>query len=345
GHPYPDENSVLAAKRFESAARDRIVAGDLVFCLLSGGASSLLVSPLPGISLEDKMVSTRALMRAGASIRELNAIRKHLSALKGGRLVRMVKSSTIVSLILSDVVGDDPATIASGPTVPDVTTFGDCMQILERYRLTKKLPQNVIKLFREGMAGRVEETPKRFVRGARESLLLLVGNNTRACTSAMNTARRLGYHSTVLTSLLEGDTRSAARFHMSVLDEVVAENRPLPRPACIISGGETTVSVTGKGRGGRNQEFVMHCVRPLADMRVPCLVASLGTDGSDGPTEAAGATADNSSLTRSLKYGSSFLQDAIENNDSYEFFKRIGGLIVTGPTRTNVMDLRILLVG
>jgi len=345
GHPLPDSNSVAAAQRMAAFAGDRVAPGDLVFCLLSGGASSLLASPAEGIALGDKIRCTQALLRAGASIRELNAVRKHLSALKGGGLARRLHPATVVSVALSDVVGDDPSTIASGPTVPDPTTFSDCLEILRRLSVADSVPGAVTRRLRRGAAGEIAETPKAGDPAFRAAAFLVAGSNAEACRAAAAAARRLGYHATVLTSRLEGDTAAAARFHMSVLEEVVSHGRPVRRPACVLSGGETTVRVAGGGRGGRNQEFVMHCVRHLAELPAPCLVASLGTDGTDGPTDAAGAVADNASLARSLAIGAAFLERSIEDNDSYAFFKGLGDLIVTGPTRTNVMDLHILLAG
>ena len=346
GHPLPDENSVVSADRIRSFMENRILSGDLVLCVFSGGASSLLVSPACGITLKDKLECARVMMKAGASIYELNAVRKHLSSLKGGGFARLLPQARgVVSLILSDVVGDDLGTIASGPTVPDTTTFSDCMDALKRLKILNRVPQAVIKRFRRGSAGRIEETLKSGDPVFRNCEYFIVGNSALACTAAAGKARRLGYRSLILTSRLEGDTEAAARFHMSVLEEVVFHRRPLLRPACILSGGETTVKVAGNGSGGRNQEFVLHCVRRLSELPAPCLVASIGTDGTDGPTDAAGAVADNSTLTRSLKYGSSFLKESLENNNSYVFFKRLGDLVITGPTRTNVMDLHILLVG
>jgi len=345
GHPLPDVNSVLAADRIEDFIQKRIAPGDLVFCLFSGGASSVLASPAPGITLEDKLRSTRILLRAGASIHELNAVRKHLSRLKGGGLARLLKDVTVVSVVLSDVVDDDPAVIASGPTAPDASTFADCLDILQKYDEAHQIPETVTRRFREGSAGHIGETPKDGDPAFPGNEYFIVGNNARACTAALYAARRSGYHAMVLASRLEGDTGAAAGFHMQILEEIAMRGRPLKSPACIISGGETTVKVTGTGRGGRNQEFVLHCVRRLARIPAPCIAVSLGTDGTDGPTDAAGAVADNSSLSRSLKFGSPFLSECIKNNNSYEYFRRLGDLIFTGPTRTNVMDLHILLIG
>jgi hydroxypyruvate reductase len=191
----------------------------------------------------------------------------------------------------------------------------------------------------------VPETPKPGDPALQSVTSLMVANNSAACAAAAREARRRGYRTAILTTRLEGDTRQAARFHMSIAEEIVTGRGPVRRPACLLSGGETTIRVTGTGMGGRNQEFALCCTRPLASLAAPCLVASLGTDGTDGPTDAAGAVADNTTLARSLKFGSRFLTESLENNDSYHFFKRLGDLIMTGPTGTNVMDLHILLIG
>jgi glycerate 2-kinase len=345
GHPLPDANSISSAARMIAFAKDRIGAEDLVICLLSGGASSLLASPAEGITLEDKIACTQLLLNSGADIYELNAVRKHLSKLKGGGLARLLAPAKTVSLILSDVVGDDVCTIASGPMSPDPTTFGDCIDIFRRLGLSEKMPPAVRIRFEQGADGRLEETPKSEDPAFQNSKHVLVGNNAQACAAAAKTARRLGYRVMILTSRLQGDNGEAARFHMSIANEVIFERRPLHRPACIISGGETTVRVAGGGKGGRNQEFVLHCVRQLACLPAPCLVASLGTDGTDGPTEAAGAIADNTTLVRSMKYGAHFLNESLAGNNSTTFFKQLGDLIITGPTQTNVMDLHIVMVG
>lgn len=345
GHPLPDKNGVLAAVRIASLVKSRIEEKDLVLCLFSGGASALLVSPAPGITLNDKLACTQLLLNAGADIHELNAVRKHLSGIKGGGLARLLAPTPVLSLILSDVVGDDVATIASGPMAPDPTTFGDCVEILEKFQLLDQVPAAVRRRFELGAAGKLTETPKAGDAVFRNSDSILVGSNAQACAAAAQTARRLGYSVLALTSRLDGDNGEAARFHMNIASEIVLHKRPLRRPACLISGGETTVKITGKGKGGRNQEFALHCVRQLAKLPAPCLAASIGTDGTDGPTDAAGAIADNTTLVRSMKYGARFLSESLADNDSNTFFRRLGDLIVTGPTRTNVMDLHIILVG
>jgi glycerate 2-kinase len=345
GHPLPDANSVAAGARIARLAESQITSKDLVFCLLSGGGSALLVSPAPGITLEDKLACTRLLMSSGATIQEMNAIRKHLSTLKGGGLARLLAGVPVMSLILSDVVGDDLDAIASGPLVPDTTTFRECREILRRFELEGRVPPAVKRRLEEGASGRIPENPKPGNSIFQKKTHLIVGCNAQACSAAAHAARRLGYHTLVLTSQLVGDTAEAARFHLSVLEEIAARDRPLHRPACLISGGETTVRVTGKGRGGRNQEFALQCVRGCARLPVPCMLASLATDGTDGPTDAAGALVDSTTLARALRIGPDFLADCLGNNNSYEFFKRVGDQIVTGPTRTNVMDLHILLIG
>lgn len=344
GHPLPDAASRRAAARVAAFARERVGPGDLVFCLLSGGASALLAAPAGGITLRDKRECTRLLMNAGADIHELNALRKHLSDIKGGRLARMLHPARVVTLALSDVVGDDPGAVASGPLSPDPTTFGDCVGVLRRYRLLERVPPPVVRRLERGAAGEIAETPKPGDPVFARCHWVLVGRGGDACAAAARRARRLGYRTAVITSRLEGDTGEAARFHMSIAEEIARERRPLGRPACVISGGETTVRVTGRGKGGRNQEFVLCSVGALARMPAPALVASLGTDGSDGPTDAAGAVADNDTLSRSRRLGAD-LAAALRDNDSHTFFRRLGDLVLTGPTRTNVGDLHIVLVG
>ncbi len=345
GHPLPDANGVAGGCRMVALIKSRFQAHDLVLCLFSGGGSALLVAPAEGVSLEDKLACTRLLLNAGATIQELNTIRKHLSNLKGGGLAQLLSKTTAVSLIVSDVVGDALDTIASGPLVPDPTTYSECLEIVHRLEIDKALPPSVMRRFEAGAAGQIPETPKPGEPAFRNSANFIIAGNSRACSAADREAKRLGYRSMVLTTRLEGDNLEAARFHMSVAEEIVSNGRPLRRPACLISGGETTLKVTGSGMGGRNQEFAAHCARRLAQLPAPCVAASVGTDGTDGPTDAAGAIADNHTVARSLKFGARYLQESLANNDSYGLFKRLGDLVITGPTRTNVMDLHIILIG
>lgn len=344
-HPLPDAAGRRAAARLEALARERVGGDDLVLCLLSGGASALLPAPAEGIALGDKLECTRLLMNAGADIHELNAVRKHLSAIKGGQLARTLSPARVVTLALSDVVGDDFGTIASGPLSPDPTTFGDCVAILRRYRLLGRVPPSVGRRLRRGAAGKIDETPKPGDPVFARSSGVIVAGGSDACAAAVRRARQLGYRAAVITSCLEGDTGEAARFHLGIAEEIARRGRPLGRPACVVSGGETTVRVTGRGKGGRNQEFVLCSVAGLGRMPAPALVASLGTDGIDGPTDAAGAVADHETLARCRRFGADFLPAALREHDSHTFFRRLGDLIVTGPTRTNVGDLHIVLVG
>jgi hydroxypyruvate reductase len=260
-------------------------------------------------------------------------------------MARLLAGTPVVSLILSDVVGDDLDTIASGPLAPDRSTFADCRLVLERLGLWKRVPVRVRRRIEQGMSGCVDETPKPGDPAFRNKTSVVIGSNALACAAAAREARSVGYRPLLLTSRLEGDTGEAAGFHLAIAREILAVGKPVRPPACIISGGETTVRVAGSGRGGRNQEFALRAVRPLSRIESPCLVASLGTDGTDGPTDAAGAIADISSLARSMKIGTGFLEECVRENNSYEFFRRLGDLIVTGPTRTNVMDLHLILIG
>lgn len=344
GHPLPDQNGVTGGIKIVSLIESRIRPRDLVLCLFSGGGSALLVAPAAGISLEDKLACTRTLLNSGASIHEFNAIRKHLSSLKGGGLARLLARTTAVSLIISDVVGDPLDTIASGPLVPDTSTYDYCLQSIQRLQIEDKIPSSIMGRLESGAAGLIPETPRPGDPMFRNTANFIVAGNAQACVAAAREARHLGYKVLLLTTRLEGDTAEAARFHMSIIEEIVFQGRPMHSPACLISGGETTVRVTGGGKGGRNQEFSLHCARQLAHLPASCIVASVGTDGTDGPTDAAGAIADNTTVTRSLKFGARFIQESIADNDSYNFFKRLGDLIVTGPTRTNVADLRIFLI-
>ncbi|MBU2488550.1 MAG: glycerate kinase [Proteobacteria bacterium] len=340
-HPVPDAAGERAAARLLDLARDA-KENDLVLCLLSGGGSALLPAPAPGLSLADKQEATRALLESGAAIHEVNALRKHLSAIKGGRLARAASPARVVNLILSDVVGDDLSTIASGPTYPDSRTFGDCRDILDRYGLTRRLSPAVTRHLARGLAGEVEETPKPGDPAFSQCSWHIVANARRSLAMAEIRARELGYNTLILSAVVEGETREAARFHAAIAREVRATGNPVAAPACLLSGGETTVTIRGKGKGGRNMEFALAAALDLAG-EPGVTVLSGGTDGTDGPTDAAGAVADGSTVARAVGMG----LDArlyLDANDSYVFFEQTGGLIVTGPTRTNVMDLRVILV-
>jgi glycerate-2-kinase len=344
-HPVPDARSVEAARRALEIA-GKAGEKDLVFVCISGGGSSLLTLPAEGITLEKKRRLTHDLLRAGATIDELNVVRKHLSAVKGGRLAQAAFPATVVTLVLSDVVGDDLGTIASGPTHWDVSTFADARGVLERYGLWDSAPALVRARFEEGSRGEIEETLKEGDPVFARAHAFIVGDNMTALRAAKHEADKRGFETTFLSSSDTGEARKVAANYAAFLAEMACSAASLPRPLCLLAGGELTVTVKGKGRGGRNTEFVLASVVEMAknDLEgLDWLILSLGTDGLDGPTDAAGAWADASTAgcARALRLDPvAYLDD----NDSYSFFKQTGYLIVTGPTGTNVMDLRIFLL-
>ena len=342
GHPVPDRNGLRGARAVFDLA-GRAGEGDLVLCLISGGASALLPLPRPGVTLGHKQRITELLIKSGADIHEINAVRKHLSLIKGGGLLKKIYPGTAVSLIVSDVVGDDPSTIASGPTSPDPTTFQDCIDVLRRYGLLKKAPSPVVRFLEQGAAGRCEETLKPGEDMAEDCRNIIVANNLQALLAAKKKAGSMGLRTIVLTSVLTGDTREAARFVSAVVKEVKRSGNPVKTPACILAGGETTLEVKGGGRGGRNQEFALAFALEIAGLRGTTLL-SAGTDGTDGPTDAAGAYADSGTVERAILRGMD-ARGYLSNNDSYTFFKNIGDLLITGPTGTNVMDMIVAVVG
>jgi glycerate 2-kinase len=342
GHPLPDAAGERAAREIGgllSSAGEK----DLVISCISGGGSALMPAPAHGLTLEDKRALTEKLSAAGADIHELNAVRKHVSLTKGGNLMRTAYPAFAVNLMLSDVVGDDPQTIASGPFVPDQSTFGQVMDIISRYSVADELPAKVVQTIREGMAGRIPETPKPADEIFNRVTNVIVGSNVLSLLAGKAKAEELGYRTLILSSTVVGNTTEAARFHAALAREIRATGNPVPAPACLLSGGETTVRILGNGKGGRNQEFALSVVRDASE--IPgCLFASVGTDGTDGPTDAAGAIVDSLTLVRSREKGLD-PEVFLRNNDSYSFFCELGDLLVTRPTRTNVMDVRLVLVG
>lgn len=344
-HPVPDSLSVEAARRvlaLASGAGER----DLLFVCISGGGSSLLALPAEGITIDKKRRLTDDLMRAGATIQELNAVRKHLSAIKGGRLARAAFPATVVTLTISDVVGDDPGTIASGPTHWDASTFAEARAVLERYGLWDSASALVRARFEEGERGLVEETLKEGDPVFERVHAFIVGDNMTALRAAKREAEKRGFEPIFLSSSDTGEARRVAAGYAAFLAELACSAAQLPRPLCLLAGGELTVTVKGRGKGGRNTEFVLAALVELAKAGVEgleWLVLSLGTDGIDGPTDAAGAWADPRTIRTAAALG---LDPAayLDDNDSYFFFKQTGNLIVTGPTGTNVMDLRVFLL-
>ncbi|NOZ26178.1 MAG: glycerate kinase [Nitrospirae bacterium] len=335
GHPIPDLNGLKATERIREIALDSS-ADDMNICLISGGGSALLVSPLDGISLEEKQEVTGLLLSAGADIFELNTVRKHISAVKGGRLAEALYPSKTVSLILSDVIGDRLDVIASGPTAPDETTYLDALNVLKRYGLTDKAPRGVLRIIEDGVEGRVPDTPSSDSEVFTRVDNIIIGSNRIALGAARQEASALGYSAEILTESLSGEAREAARW---LCREVLA--RAGGKKACYVSGGETTVTVRGGGLGGRNLEFALAFAMEIEGVDGVALL-SAGTDGTDGPTDAAGAVVDGETVPRARTLGLS-PERYLEENDSYNFFKQAGGLLVTGPTGTNVMDLQIVL--
>jgi len=341
GHPVPDQAGVGGAARvarfLEEATKD-----DLVVFLVSGGGSALLPCPVDEITLEDKIRTTQILLDCGATIHEVNAVRKHISKVKGGKLTRLAYPATLISLILSDVVGDSLDVIASGPTVPDTSSFADCLHVVERYELREKIPPRVRVFLEAGARGEVEETPKAGDPIFQHVDNVIVGNNRMALEAARLRAEGLGYNTLALSSCMEGEAKVVAAAHVTIAKEIVTSGNPVGRPACVLSGGETTVTIRGKGLGGRNQEFALAAAAAI-DGAEGVVILSGGTDGTDGPTDAAGGVVDGTTLQRGRDKGLD-AADFLRRNDSHTFLSAVGDLLVTGPTFTNVMDLRLVLI-
>jgi len=342
GHPIPDEAGLKGAENIlslVSSAMDR----DLVIALISGGGSALLPLPVMGVGLAAKQDATRQLLACGATIKEINVIRKHISRVKGGHLAAAAAPARLLALILSDVVGDPLEAIASGPTAPDSSSFADACAIVSKYALERTLHPAILRHLHAGLRGEVAETPKPQDPHFARVRNLLIGNNLRALRAAAERARSLGLCPLILSSSVEGETREVARVHAALAREVRATGNPLPPPACLISGGETTVTLRGNGLGGRNQEFVLAAALEIEGLQ-DVVIFSAGTDGSDGPTDAAGAVADGTTVSRARSIGLEPIR-SLHENDSYHLFQRLNDLVITGPTNTNVMDVRLIVVG
>ena len=340
GHPLPDGNGLKGTGeiiRLAEAADERT----LVIVLVSGGGSALFVSPCEGISLAEKQETTELLLRAGADIREMNTVRKHISRVKGGRLAELLHPATTVSLILSDVVGDPLDVIASGPTSPDPTTFGNALGVIEKYGLMERTPPAVVKFLANGAKGEYPETPKKGNHVFRNVENTIIGSNRHALEAAKRKAESFGFKAEILSSEISGEAREVGRWlaRRAMVAKLHKEERA---PLCIISGGETTVTVTGKGMGGRNLELALAFAMEIEGASGITLL-SAGTDGIDGPTDAAGAFVDGMSAALARQMGLD-PQDFLAENDSYNFFWKVGGLHVTGPTGTNVMDIQIVVI-
>ena len=339
GHPLPTEGSVAAARRALEIAQAS-GADDLLVVLLSGGGSALMAVPASGVTLADKQQTARTLMEQSADIHELNTVRKHLSTIKGGQLA-IAARGTVLTLAVSDVVGDDLSVIASGPTVADDSTYTDALAILNARGGEAAFPRAVVERLRRGTAGEVPETPASGDVRLQRAISRVIGPQRGAITGAEVAARSLGYHVHVVREPVTGEARESAVAHVR---RVASEAGTLPRPFCVISSGETTVTVRGRGRGGRNQEFTLAMAGVLAELGENVAAASIGTDGIDGPTDAAGAIVDSTTLQRAHDARLA-ADDFLKDNNTYAFFERLDDLIKTGPTATNVGDLQVILAG
>ncbi len=338
-HPVPDHRSEKAAHRIVRLL-ESLTDRDLVLMVLSGGASSLLASPAAGLTLKDKQLTTNLLLRSGATIQEINMVRKHVSGIKGGRLAG-VPTATVITLVLSDVLGDDLTTIGSGPMAPDPSTFLDAKNVLAKYTIWNRIPVAVRQHLDRGVQGRIPETPK-----PGEALFSriqhhVIGNNQAAVSRIARQAKALGLRPLILTTTLSGEAREIGKLFGDLAREMHVSGNPLRPPACLLAGGELAVTVNGKGIGGRAQEFALAAAPSLEGLS-HIFVIGFGTDGTDGPTEVAGALVDGQSISRAQKKGMSH-EAALRENNSYRFFHRAGGHIVTGPTGTNVNDLYMIL--
>ncbi len=342
GHPLPTRDSVKVTREILQSLPE-LFNDDLVLILVSGGGSALFTDPIEGLDLDDLQELTRILLRCGANIHEFNTLRKHLDNVKGGRLALKLQPASVHTLILSDVIGDKLDMIASGPTIPDPTTFSDAKKVIAKYNLEGKVPLSILTCLDKGIKGEIPETlkPSDFLINVVHQHL--VGGNINALRAAKQHAEGLGYRSQIASSHLTGDTDDVAEFLMGMINSVISHGEPINPPACLIFGGETTVVVQGEGKGGRNQDLTLKMVRLIADIP-KILFVSLATDGEDGPTDAAGAVTDGFVLRDSLVICQFDLNTYIKNNDAYHFFDEVGGLIKTGSTGTNVNDLVLILI-
>ena len=341
GHPVPDAAGVAAGARILDLAR-RATAADLVLAVISGGGSALLEAPA-GLTLADLQATTAALLASGAAINEVNCLRKHLSAIKGGQLARAVQPATLVALVLSDVVGSPLDVIASGPTVPDSTTWREAWAVVERYGLAQTLPAAVIARLRAGLAGALPDTPKPADPLFDNVQTAIVGDNRVAALAACRQAAALGYHAQLLTTFLEGEAATVGRFAAALGREVRASGHPLTAPACLVLGGETTVTLGPQpGHGGRNQELALAAALALEGV-AGITVAALATDGTDGPTDSAGAIVDGGTVARGRASGLDAAA-ALRGHDAYPYLAAVGDLLLSGPTQTNVNDLVVVMV-
>jgi glycerate 2-kinase len=342
GHPVLDQNGLDASDviyRLAVQARKE----DLVICLFSGGGSALLERLPDGISMSDLQRVFEILLKCGANVDEINIVRKHISTIKGGQLARAIVPARCVSIILSDVIGDHLESIASGPTAPNSKTFNDALDILAKYKIDEMVPANVLQYLKHGAkkksGGELDSDDRVF----NNVTNIILGNNLGALKMAKREAVNLGYNTIILSSRIQGEAKEVAKFAAAIVQEIHSNNNPVKKPACVLFGGETTVTVRGNGKGGRNQELALASLAAMANTKYNYMIASCGTDGSDGPTDAAGGIASPAIAVKAKKLGLN-LSKFLDNNDSYNFFEKVGGLIRIGATGTNVMDLVISII-
>lgn len=340
-HPIPNEVGVSGVKKMLDIAK-RAGEKDLVIVLISGGGSALMPMPTPPITLEEKKNVTKLLLKCGATINEINAVRKHISGFKGGQLARAIYPATTVALIISDVVGDPLDTIASGPTAPDTTTFKEAYRVLKFYNILDEVPQSVRERIEKGIKGEIPETPKPGDKIFEKVHNIIIANNKTACKAAEDKAKEYGANTMILSTFIEGEARHVGTVLAGIAREIYRYNEPITKPVVIVMGGETTVTVTWKGKGGRNQELALSSSIRISGLE-GVAIASIGTDGIDGITDAAGGIVDSTSLMRGKNKGMD-VYDYLSNNDSYTYLKAVGDLIITGPTGSNVNDMMLVVV-
>ena len=339
GHPVPDDNGIKGTGKILSIVK-KAEKDDLVICLISGGGSALLADVPEGCTLDDLKKVSSILLKTGANITEMNCIRKHLSAIKGGQLSRAAAPARVVSLILSDVIGDPLDVIASGPTAPDPSTFADAISIISKYNIGSEIPEKIIRVLHDGLENKRQETLKKSDNILLLTSNLIIGTNKLALNTAKEKAELLGYESHIVSNNLDADVSEVASYITELAKRVRSQKSA--KKTCLLFAGEPTVKVKGSGLGGRNQHLALLMAVLLKD--IPGItILSGGTDGSDGPTDATGAVVDCLTLQKAFDLGLNPGQ-FIENSDSYNFFKQVGGLIITGPTQTNVMDLMVALI-
>ena len=340
GHPVPDHNGFLATGRILGIA-DKAGPDDLVICLISGGGSALFADYPEGSGEDDVIILNDLLVKCGADIAGINSVRKHLSRIKGGQLARSVHPAALVNLMLSDVPGDEPDIIASGPACPDRSTFHDALYVVRSYGLEKKLPANLLNHLERGKTGMIPETPKPGDHIFQRCYNIIAGNNLKALEGALKKAESIGFKTIIADSKLSGPVQEAARYIIDT-SKGYRDDINLVKPACILFGGETTITVTGKGKGGRNQHLALLCAEMISGERGITILAA-GTDGTDGPTNAAGAVVDTATAREAAERGID-PDNYLASHDSYNFFREAGGLVITGPTGTNVMDVVVVVL-